>query len=430
MNKLQCYQCGHNTQLCKDASNRIFCNAVHQQVYLDGWTRLLTYVNNQKTLRDRVWLHLGIKRSLVIEKQPQEDEPITLLQLEFLPSEMLNEILLFSFPNVGTDVEQTQEVLRMRWVNLRLQDIIDNYILANVLTLSSEVASVLDNETLLLFSRVRRLALRGVSAINDDGISRMTRLEQLHLFDNPGITERGLNPLTTLHELVIRSNNEIEDSALSTLTNLDRLILLEVTSLTDKGLCYLPQLRELFIQDSLGAIDGSGFRCFTKLEQLGLGRTAGIMDDGLASLAPTLKKLYLSNNSDITYRSVSRLTRLELLFLDSDRTIPDRALLTLTNLGELSLDNNTVITDLGLSNLTRLHTLNLSNNYTITPAGLMPFVATLEKIVLPANPHIRWIDLVRFPRLKEVAVRDFKDLASSKSQAELEKERGIKFIRY
>jgi len=316
-------------------------------MYQKGWSTLLDHINKDAALKQRVWTQLGMKRGL-------PPPPLVLNHLENLPDEMVGEILLYVFDGVGLDERITIRAMRARDISVRMQKMIDLYILRPVKELSIAYRDTVTEEDLLLL---------------------FPNLETLRLYHDTGITDAGLRSLTRLKTLDLTGNETITDQGLSTLSSLEALILNGNKRITDNGISQLPQLKKLDLTEN-SVVKGYYLWDLTQLETLVLkgNSVAGIH---LIGITPTLKCLNLDDNK-----------------------VPDLGVVVrnMTNLEELSLFNNETINDNHLASMTQLKALIIPMDNLITLASLSALSPQLTYLDLWANDRMtnEWLDLFRY----------------------------------
>jgi len=370
---LKCYQCDGNAVFTEKGANRLFCHPDHHVMYQKGWSTLLDYINKDAVLKQRVWTRLGMKRGLSKEEPP----PIVLNHLENLPDDMVGEILLYVFHDVGLKDSITTQAIQARDISVRLRKMIDLYILGPVKELSLGIAS----------------------GVTDQNLSPLfPKMETLRLYSNTEITDAGLRPLARLKVLDLSRNTTITDRGLSTLSSLERLILYASQNITDKGVSQLPQLKWLDLSDN-GVIEGDCLSYLTQLECLRLESNVRITGTHLVGVSRTLKCLNLDYNSVPNLgNAVRRMTNLEELSLRDNGNIMDKHLVRLTQLKILIIPMHSRITLAGLSALApQLTYLDLWDNMRVKNQWLDPFRGRDTMIILSEEQMLSYnVENLRF----------------------------------
>ena len=346
---LKCYQCDCVALFAEKGVSRLFCQPAHHVMYQKGWSTLLDHINKDPALKQRVWTQLGMKRGL------PSSSPIVMNHIENLPDDMMGEILLYVFDGVGLNDSITAKAIAARDISVRLQKMIDLYILGPV----------------------KKLELGGRSGVSDQNLSLLfPGLEYLRLYDQAAITDAGLRSLTRLRVMDLSWFRTITDRGLSTLSSLETLILYRNGMITDKGVSQLPQLKWLDLSDNR-IVTGDCLRDLTQLESLLLAYNALITATQLGGVSRTLKYLNLDHRKDT----------------------PDLGNVVgkMTNLEELSLSYNRDIKDNDLVGMTQLKALMISQENLITITGLSALAPQLTYLDLLGNPHMtdEWLDLFR-----------------------------------
>ena len=379
---MYCCQCNEPALLYEKADYRLFCNAQHHNLYHEGWSKLLGAINRDTLLRRHIVQHLGMKRSN--EDEGEEIDVITLIDLEHLPDDVMGEILLFAFPEVGISYQMTRRAAKHRRVSLRMRNLIDLYLFAPVQELTPEVLDYVDDEGLSLFSGLKRMNLRWSIAFTEKGLAKMTRLEQLFVHSVPPSLFEGCRALTNLQRLQI-STLEIppdNQSWLAMMTNLINLELRSVGGIDDEGIQQLPQLKSLTLKENR-CISGTSFVFLTQLEVLIIEKQFSKMKASVFdNLSTTLRTLELSGKSGITNETLAKMTFLTSLRLEKKTGVSDEGLITLNHLRSLSLVSDLNITEKGLSGMSKLISLSLIHNKAITINGLLPFKSSLRNLKL------------------------------------------------
>ena len=314
---LKCYQCDGVALFEEKGASRLFCQPDHHVMYQKGWSTLLDHINKDPALKQHVWTQLGMKRGL-------SSSPI-----ENLPDDMMGEILLYVFDGVGLNDSITAKAMRARDISVRMQKMIDLYILRPVKELSIAHRDTVTEEDLLLL---------------------FPNLETLRLYNDAGITDAGLRSLRRLKTLDLTANETITDQGLSTLSSLETLILNGNERITDNGISQLPQLKKLDLTEN-SIVKGYYLRVLTKLETLVL-KGSLVLGIHLIGITPTLKCLNLDDNKDPNLGNVIRtMTNLEELSLFNNETINDNHLVSMTQLKALIIPMDNLITLAGLSAL-------------------------------------------------------------------------------
>jgi len=350
-------------------------------------------------LKKRIVQHLGMKRS----NEDDDDDVIMLIHLEDLPDDVMGEILLFTFPEVGISYQMTRRAAKCRTVSLRMRKLIDLYLFTPVEELALDVLSCVDDEDLSLFCGLKKMSLRWSIAFTEKGLAKMTRLEELFIHEVQTSIFEGCRTLTNLQRLritVTRTPLNNQDW-LAALTGLVELELNSVTGIDDEGIRQLPQLKSLILKKNRD-IRGTCFVSLRRLEVLIIESPFGEMEKSVFNdLSTSLRKLELKGKSGIANETLAKMTSLRSLTLEEKTGVSDEGLITLTRLVQLSLVRDLKITGRGLSGLSRLTSLSLIHNKTITLDSLEPFKNSLKTLKL-FKTLIDAGSLSGFPKLKTI----------------------------
>jgi len=324
-----------------------------------------------------------------MKRAHEEDEEVvvTMQELEFLPDDVIMEVLLYTFPLVGRSFVQTKAAFKARETAPRIRAIIDQFIIGGVTDIHWTVADFLTDQALSLFKGAQFLHIyANQTKITDKGLLQMTNLEKLQLQGRVPITHEGLKGMTNLKELTLEGVALIGDYTLKELPQLTTLRVRNQYLVTDVGIGYLSRLENLEII-SCDKIIGNTLGSLSRLVSL-LAVNTKLNDDKLMLLGGSLEKLTLGVNKSITEK--------------------------------------------GLSKMYRIKELNISScNIKFTGAAFDAFRESLEILVDVNNEtYIKWDTLSRCRNLKKVFIKDFSQLNATETQSVLEKERGIQFIVY
>ena len=321
---LKCYQCDCVALFAEKGVSRLFCQPAHHVMYQKGWSTLLDHINKDPALKQRVWTQLGMKRGL------PSSSPIVMNHIENLPDDMMGEILLYVFDGVGLNDSITAKAIAARDISVRLQKMIDLYILGPV----------------------KKLELGGRSGVSDQNLSLLfPGLEYLRLYDQAAITDAGLRSLTRLRVMDLSWFRTITDRGLSTLSSLETLILFGNEMITDRGVSQLPQLKKLDLSYNR-VVKGYCLKDLIQLESLILRGNDFVTGTHLVDVSHTLKYLNLDDNEVPDLGNVVRMmTNLEELSLADNETIMDNHLVGMTQLKALFIPSRCRITMKGISTL-------------------------------------------------------------------------------
>lgn len=377
---MKCYQCDEPALLYEKNTSRFFCAKEHHVLYHERWTDLLKSVNAQPLATSLVFSKLGMKRA------HEEDEiVVTMRELEFLPDDVIMEVLLYTFPLVGRSLAQTKAAFRAREAAPRIRTIIDQFIIGGVTSIHWTVSDFLTDQSLSLFKGAQSLDIYAhQTKITDKGLREMTNLEKLELHGRVSITHEGLKGMTNLKELTLQGVTHLGDDTLQELSQLTTLRLRHQDRITDVGIGYLSRLESLDIF-SCDKIIGNTFGSLSRLGSL-LAVYTKLNDDNLMLLGGSLEKLVLGPNKGMTEKGLSKMYRLKFL----------------------------KISECGIE---------------FTGAAFDAFSESLEILVdVNDETYIKWDTLSRCRNLKKVYIEDFSQLDATETQSVLEKERGIQFI--
>ena len=405
---LQCYQCNGQAVLHEKGEGRTFCSADHHELYHVGWSALLDTINTQPSLRHRVIQHLGMKRA----KEEEEEIIVTLEELEFLPDDVMGEILRFAYHEVGVGAQKTGDAAKARRASKRMRELVDKYLFLPVKELGGDVLYNIDDEGLSLFKGLEKLCLSWYtcSKLTEQGVAKMVQLKDLSISTTHiPWTGECFQRMTSLTKLEIGGHygdaKELlfMDGCFKPLVSLEELVLEGYNGVEDFQIEALPHLKRLTLRRN-GLISGKCFLALTQLETLIIEKPYKVMEaEVFRSLSLSLTRLELKGASGITDEVLAGMASLRVLKLKKGKTgISDVGLMGLTKLRNLTLTNVPNITNKGLSLMSCLGALHLFHNQTITLDGLLPFKETLSVITL-FRSLIHFNTLSGFAKLRYVS---------------------------
>lgn len=278
--------------------------------------------------------------------------------IPLLPDDIWNEILQFTFHDVGSESATTYYAICSRRISLRLKDLIDRSVFAKTKVIHSDVACWLSsyrNFTLNLFKNVDTLYLTEDAKFYISDLKELPSLQTLILNHNESIQVSKLKSLTNLTSLSLNhvyfnhtllkftnlTSLEIGGIYLDTDMSLLRLPKLEHLSLyhchfDDDRLATLTQLKSLMLEEDSNII-GESFAKLTNLEKLSL-NSSNINFDYISALSPSLKELIISHEQGyVNEDNLRHLTKLERLHINNSPNITNINLSTFTTLKSLSI---------------------------------------------------------------------------------------------
>lgn len=347
---------------------------------------------------------------------------------ELLPPELIECIIRMVHPvKIGQTLRATGALFSTRCISKLFRKVIDDRILATLETLSRLVNFTTSRRTLPFFSGLRRYKLSGrllPLVPNDTCLQSLTRLESLEIFSGDHHACEVYTSLTSLTELTLDTVSPEEDlrhlnSALL-LPKLQSLDLRVSGIVRDQHLePFATRLTKLTLHQCpsiKGATLALGV-AFARLASLRLINNTVIADAVVASLAPTLRELVISQTSLLTgecFAALTNLERLELLDITIDgchRPVrKEQNRLGATYVAPLATrlrclvfsDRNLMFNGTFASNLTALESLTVSDARLFEGSSLRNMTNLTELNIGVSTPAILGSDLAHLHRLKKV----------------------------
>jgi Leucine-rich repeat (LRR) protein len=350
----------------------------------------------------------GRKRNEKRGRELLEWDPALLIWPDYMPDEVLCDLLWWSFGEELETGEEIEEMLELREVSPQFRRVMDECVLPRVTHLSVEILESINGATLERFTGLRTLTMYKRGNFDGKALYRLVNLDELIIAR--GVANRRHEPLTDAQMMrycpdvttLSISGPGLTDACFPLLgMNAVRVLELEATKFTNACCAAVPYVSDLTLGDNLEITDIGELSELTSLRLLGHDR---LLPACIARLTK-LRRLDIAashsldevdeNSRMMDNETLRVLTQLEDLDIAFTSRITDVAVRHLTNLTKLDLDSAAPgITDAVLRTLTRLRVLGLSS-YQGVGADVHVFaeMGNLQALSLSMNVAVQGVSL-------------------------------------